>query len=743
MKRGVSLCIVFICSLVTYAKTGEIFVNLMPGERSDKGVIGILKNEDSDRSVVVFRKDLEPGKYSFEVKNGKYLVVCMRYSHDSIQTHPIVVRNDSVTEVVCKSIPNSELIELSGTVIDKETGIPIAGAKVGLYLFVLPSELVSHYSHVIKGKRTKHDLGDVVRFLRRYNLDKYLYSLTDSKGRFKTFVYTKAVVASKTINFTVFAEGYAPFYYKKRIKDVRQLKTPVDVGTIELIASSSFRISLVPPLKKKVAMFLKPVNTEIASYRRNYFEGFPYRMLGTSSKSPIFIKDKFVWSFLYPWVYSVESIIESDRNIPPSASLAVYGMKERENKEVVLDINECEYEIEVVSLENRDENIAQRDTKDDFYISIDWRNRYLVVDSVSLKDLKNPIKVRDITKGKSFIATSIKYGEEEEFVIEEIGVKRTRKVSITYFYSRVEMNDCTKDNKVSLKLENDELSFVIRDSAGKPVKSADVFAYLYKEGYEPSFSCKTRSNSEGKAVCKYLKNGEYLVFIHHPQKGYFGPETFATDSNSYQITLKKGKNVQVELLSPEYKSVGKGMGIVAVLAGTPVVLSAVLNLEGEKEKPYRIISFKKSEREEKYVAKFYNLPYHDIYLFPESSVTLLGIGWSKDVVLLDKEKDGYVQLVLEYGSGAAVFEGRNSGEDFDDGYVAFLCRKGEECLPDLSPFVIPSSMGGFVVTGLPPGEYKVKLIPIDLGENRKPLETPFFRVYPNQHTVIEEGSFRR
>ncbi len=747
MKRIVSFSVIFLYSLIMYAKTGEIWVNVLPGERSDKGVIGILKNED-DRSVVVFRKDLKSGKYSFKVKEGKYLVVCMRYSHNSLQVHPVVVKGDSVTEVVCKSIPNGDLIEIKGTVVDKDNGIPIAGAKVGDYPFILPSKLLSHYEHIMRTKTTEYDLGDVIRFLKRYGLDKYLYSITDNKGRFKTFVYSKSVAIFKAINFSIFAEGYAPFYYKKRIKNIGELKTSFNIDTIELVPASSFTLFLSPSLSKELPIFLKPVHTEIASYPIDYFEYSPYKRLGVSSRTPVFVKDKFVWSFVYPWVYSVEWRIkksEKSKFADTTSSLAVYELRDKEGREIKLDINECDYEVTVEGINDNDED-KKIENNSVFLVSVEWRGRYKIADSVGPEDLKKPIRVKDVAKGKSFIKTLIRYGDKKRVFINELGVDYISGTATTYFYTRVMMDDCAKNDKVTVKLQNSTLSFVVRDSEGNPVKDARVFAYLYKEGYAPSFFCGTRSDQAGRAVCKYLKNGEYLVFVHHSQKGYFGPETFTTRKDSYQITLKRGKDIYIELLSPEYKSIGSGF-IIAALAGTPVKLFATLTLEGEKEKFYTIISANKSEKDEekRYIAKFSNLPYQDIYLFPEMSVVLPGKGWSREAVLLDKEKEGYVQLVLGSESGTAVFEGKSTGRYFDDGYVISICKRGKNCLPSslFSSPIIPFSTGGFVITGLSPGEYKVRLIPIDLGEGRESLETPFFKVYADQHTIVEEGSFRR
>ncbi len=748
MGRVSLLCGIFFNSLVVYATTGEIWVNIFSGENGTKWVIGILENKEQKNSVVAFRKDLEVGKYSFKVKEGEYLVVCMRYSYNhSLQTHPIVVKGDSVTEVVCKGIPSIDLIELEGTVIDKDTGLPIVGAKVGDYPFLLPPELLSNYTHVIKTKTTRRDLGDIVRFLKKYKLDKYFYSLTDNRGRFKTFVYSKAIASFKSINFSVFADGYTPFFYQKRVKNISKIESPLDVGSVELVTASSCKLSFVPPLKKDVAIFLKPVNTEIVSYPKEYFIFSPYRRLGTSSKSPIFVKDKFVWPFVYPWIYSVEWRIKRSKKRgvkDATSSLAVYEIKEKDNKEIALDINECKYRIGVVREDSRDSEDQKLDQREDFDFAILWRDRYWVVDSIGIKDLRKPVEVGDIVRGKSFIKIFIGYGDEEEVFVEEIGIKYKKRLSATYFYSRVRMDDCTKNKDIVVTLEKNKLSFVIKDNKGKPVKNAYVSAYLYREGYDPPFSCGTQSNEKGKAICKYLKSGEYLVFVHHPRKGYFGPESFSTSKDSYEITLKEGKDIEVELFSPEYKSIGKGLVIVAALKDTPFSIFSTLGVEGEKEKPYRILG-PPSDKEEKYVAKFSNLPYQDIYIFPETQVTKLGKGWSRTALLLDAKRSGSVQLVLGSESGTVVFEGKNTGLDFDDGYRISVCKKGAECLPPsfFTPNIFASPTGGFVITGLSPGEYKVRLIPIDLGEGRESLETLFFKIYADQHTIVEEGSFRR
>ncbi len=743
MKRVASLSVLFFYSLFVSAKTGEIWVNFYLGEKEDKGVIGILKNEDGNLSAVMVRKNLKPGKYTFKVKEGKYLVICMKYSYNhSFQRRPIIVKSGSVTEVICKGHPDSDFIELRGVVIDKESGLPIAGAKVGYPPYILPSGLLPHYSLVIEIKNEKLDAGDEVRFLKKYSLDKYLYFPTDRKGNFKIFIYKKAVADFGFIYFSVIADGYAPFFYKKKIgvKEVFNTKNPLDVGTLELVSASSFKLSLVPSLKKNAAVYLKPVNTEIESFPRYYFLSSPYRRFGTSSKNPIFVKDSFIWSFLSPWVYSVEwRIKENKRSRDASASLAVYEVKEKENKEVSLDVNDCEYEIEVVGFDKR----GNDEGKVDFDISIIWRGKYRVIDFVSFKDLKEPIKVRDISRGRSFIEVSVRYGEEGEVFIKEIGEKIKFKKSDTTFYSRVMMEDCARDSKVKIKLEDGELSFVIRDDKGKPIKGASVIAYLYKEGYEPSFSCWTSSDEKGRAVCKFLKSGEYLVLVRH-SKGYFGPKTFTTGKDSYEITLKKGKNIEVELLSPEYKPIGMGLVMVAALRDTPFSILSTLRVEGEESKPYRILGLF-SKKEYRYIARFTDLPYLDIYIFPETQVTKLGRGWSKWGVLVGSEEEDNVQLVLEMGSGAVVFQGKNTGVGFDDAYKVSICKKGAECLP--SSFFTPpkffSPTGGFVITGLSPGEYKVRLIPIDLGEGRESLETPFFKIYADQHTIVEEGSFRR
>ncbi len=734
MKRVAVFSMFFFYGLFLSAETGEILVNFFPGIK-EKGVIGILRYEDNNKSAVVVRKDLNPDKYTFKVTKGRYLVICFKYSYNhSLQTYPIVVKEASVTEVECEGLPDNEFIELRGVVIDKQTGLPIAGAKVGDYPFFLPSELLPHYSRVVRVKTDEWDMGDVMRFLKKYNFDKHFYFLTDRKGRFKTFLFTKAI-SDFGINFSVFADGYAPFFYKKRVKDVSKIKSPLDVGTVELVPAVSFKLSLAPPLGKESAIYLEPINSETESFPRDYFVYSPYRRLGTSSKSPVFINDRFVWSFLYPWIYSVKWRIKkggrgfTDVTVP----LAIYEIKD-ENKEVTLDVNECEYQIEVVDVDNSD-------GREDFDISISWRDVLRVTRYVNFKDLKKPVRVRDIVKGKSFVETYIKYGNSKEIFIKEIGKKFTTRRSTTNFYSRVVMENCAEDRRVRVKLEDSELSFVIRDDRGELVKGASVVVHSYKKGYYPSFSCWTKSNEEGKALCKYLKSGEYLVLIRHP-KGYFGPETFATSKDSYEVTLKKGKEIEVELLSPEYKSIGRGLVIVAALKDTPFSIISALVLEGEEAKPYRIVG-PPSDKEERYVAKFSNLPYHDIYVFPETQITKLGKGWSRNAMLLDADREGKVQLVLGSGSGTVVFEGRSTGVGFDDGYVLSVCKKEIGCLPPsfFTPLKVFSSTGGFFITGLAPGEYKVKLVPIDLGENRKPLETPFFRIYSDQHTIIREGNF--
>ncbi len=748
MKRVLLLpLLVVLCNSFLSARIGEVRVKFFSGEESE-GVIGILRNEDNDKSVVTVHKGLKSGDFTFDIREGKYMLICLRYSfNNSLQIHPIDVNSSSVTEVACKGIPDSDLIEVKGTVIDKETGLPIAGAKVGDYPFILPSEILPHYSHPVKKrkeKKPKYDLGDVARFLKSYNLDKYVYYLTDIKGRFKTFAYTKAVSAFRAINFTVFADGYAPFFYGKRVRDLSEIEGSVDVGTIELVPASSFKLTFVPSLREKEPIYLEPVNTEIEGFPERYLVLSPYRNFGTSSWAPVFVKDNFMWSFIYPWIYAVKwRVKKSDkphRVADLTSSLAMYELKEKDSKEISLDINECEYGIRVVGVDNEGTDMD----KGDFDISIGWRGRYLVANSRSFQELKKGIKVKDIARGRSFITTSVRYGDAEEIFIKEAGIRYKKRPSTTYFYSRVEMEDCPNDSKITVKLEDGELSFVIRDEEGESVEDAKVFAYLYKQGYEPSFECETRSSGEGRAVCKYLRRGEYLVFVHHPQKGYFGPERFATSTNSYQITLKRGKDIEVELLSPEYKSVGEGVFIIATLADTPISLDSTLMLEGEEEKPYRILG-PPSDKEERYVAKFSNLPYHDIYLFPETQIGMLGKGWSREAMFLDAEKSGSVQLVLGTGSGAAVFEGKNTGIGFDDSYLVSICKKGEKCLPPLfyAPQIISSPTGGFVIPGLSAGEYKVKLIPIDLGENRKSLESPFFKIYPDQHTIVKEGSFRK
>ncbi len=754
MTRVLCFAVACLYSLATYAKSGEVRVNFFPEEEEDKGVIGILKNEDNDRPVVEFRKDLKPGRYSFKLKEGRYLVVCMKYSYNhSLQTHPITVKKGSTTEVVCDGVPDSDFIELKGVVIDKVSGLPIAGAKVGYYPVILPPELLPHYTQVIRTKTGKFDMGDEMRFLRKYNLDRYLYSLTDKKGKFKMFVYINTIKKAEAVHFSVFADGYAPFFYKKRVNNV--LNTPLDVGTIELIASSNVKVSLTPPLKKDIAIYLKPVDTEIESFPHSYFIFSPYRRFGTSVGSPVFLKDKFVWSFVYPWIYSVKYSVKrplrKQRKRRPSVipgRLALYEVKEKDNKEIILDTNECEYAIEVVGIDNEDDKVTKVSDKEELLVSIRWRGRDWVVDSASLDDLKKTVKVKDIVKGKSFIETYLEYGEPEEVFIEEVGFKYEKRLSTTHFFSRVVMGDCLGNKKIKVELENQQLSFVIKDDRGRKVKNAKVFVYLHNKRYEPLFSCVTRSDKEGKAVCKYLKSGEYLVFIHHPKKGYFGPETFTTSNNGYQVTLKKGKDLQVEVLSPEYKSIGKGISVTAVLEGTHFSLSAATTEEGEEAKFYGVVTakdFKESNKEEKrYIAKFSNLPYHNIYLFPKKSVvTFREKGWVTEAFLVDKEKEGYVQLIVESGSGAAVFEGKSTGDNFDDSYRVYVCKKGGECLSYFNSEIVPSPTGGFVITGLAPGEYKVKIVPIYLGENRKPLESPFFRIYPDQHTVIEEGSFRK